>query len=308
MSRRPSPSPLAYGERMAQRYGAEDVSSIVAGAPRRSEIAISEVRVDEPTGRETDPFPAEDAFMLCLLLRERAVDHYWEGGRQAPAVTLHKGQAPLHDLKRQPYLVINKPIHSLLFHVPRAALDAVADDAGAPRIGDLRYEPGVSFPDEIIRNIGLALLPAVRDPGEANRIFLDHISLAISAHVAQTYGGLWITARPRQGGLASWQERRAKDVLAADLTGATQLSDVAAAVGLSLSHFVRAFRRSTGVTPHAWLQRRRVDLAKDLLRRRTLALADIALACGFANQSHFTRVFSRAVGVTPGAWRREIEG
>ena len=107
--------------------------------------------------------------------------------------------------------------------------------------------------------------------------------------------------------MASWQERRAKEVLAADPTGATRLADVSAAVGLSLSHFVRAFRRSTGVTPHAWLQRHRVELAKDLLRRRDYSLADIAVACGFANQSHFTRVFSRSVGMTPGAWRREIE-
>lgn len=49
---------------------------------------------------------------------------------------------------------------------------------------------------------------------------------------------------------------------------------------------------------------RRCELAKELLRSSPLSLAEIALACGFADQSHFTRAFARLVGMTPGAWRR----
>jgi AraC family transcriptional regulator len=59
-----------------------------------------------------------------------------------------------------------------------------------------------------------------------------------------------------------------------------------------------------GVTPHQWLTERRVDTAKRLLKGGDLPLAQIALACGFANQSHFTRVFRSFVGCTPAAWQR----
>jgi AraC-like DNA-binding protein len=78
------------------------------------------------------------------------------------------------------------------------------------------------------------------------------------------------------------------------------------ACGLSVGHFARAFRQSTGLAPHAWLLRTRVERAKIMLRRPGASLALIAQACGFADQSHFTRVFSRQVGVSPAAWRRSI--
>jgi len=59
-----------------------------------------------------------------------------------------------------------------------------------------------------------------------------------------------------------------------------------------LSDFARAFRHSTGVSPHRWLLKHRVDHARELLSDRALSLTDVALSCGFADQSHFTRLFT----------------
>ncbi len=89
------------------------------------------------------------------------------------------------------------------------------------------------------------------------------------------------------------------------LDGAISITDVASACGLSTDHFIRAFRRRMRTTPHRWLVERRVERAR-LLLRGSGSLAEIALACGFADQSHFTRVFTRMVGCPPGAWRRAI--
>ena len=107
-----------------------------------------------------------------------------------------------------------------------------------------------------------------------------------------------------KGGLAAWQEKRAKDMLAGSLDGAITIAEIAAQCGLSASHFARAFRQSTGIAPHSWLVKHRLNIAKDLLRNRALALSNIALQCGFADQSHFTRVFSQEMGTSPGMWRR----
>ena len=106
-----------------------------------------------------------------------------------------------------------------------------------------------------------------------------------------------------RGGLAPWQERRAKEVLSANLDGGVPLKDVARECRLSVSHFSRAFRRTMGVAPHHWLLTRRIEVAKEKLRDRRLSLSDVALVCGFADQSHLTRVFTGMVGVSPGAWR-----
>ncbi len=90
----------------------------------------------------------------------------------------------------------------------------------------------------------------------------------------------------------------------AHLDANIRVADLAAPCGLSSSYFVQAFKKSTGMTPHRWLMQRRVEKAKELLRNSETPAADVALACGFANQSHFTRVFSSVVGCPPGEWRR----
>ena len=75
---------------------------------------------------------------------------------------------------------------------------------------------------------------------------------------------------------------------------------------MSTRHFARAFRQSTGVPPHRWVLRCRVQRAKEMLRTQALPLADVALRCGFADQSHFTRAFAREVRQSPRQWRRGL--
>lgn len=106
------------------------------------------------------------------------------------------------------------------------------------------------------------------------------------------------------GGLAPWQLRRAEISMTENLSGQVPLSRLAEQCGVSVRHFARAFRQSTGVPPHQWLLNRRVEHAKELLPNSKLSLSTVALACGFGNQSHFTRVFSEAVCMSPGLWRR----
>ena len=132
--------------------------------------------------------------------------------------------------------------------------------------------------------------------------------LAFTAHVAQTYGGLQRVTEPNRGGLAPWQVKRACEMLESDLGGKLSLEQIAAEFDLSVSHFSRAFRISTGLPPHRWPLRQRVEAAKRLMIVRDLPLSDIAISAGFAHQSHFTRVFSAAVGISPGMWRREAHG
>lgn len=66
---------------------------------------------------------------------------------------------------------------------------------------------------------------------------------------------------------------------------------------------LRAFSRATGLTPYAYLLQRRLERARALLGG-SQPLAEIALACGFADQSHLTRLFTRLYGVSPGRYAR----
>jgi AraC family transcriptional regulator len=296
-----------YGQRLGERLRVENAPAIVTKTLRKAEIAVTEIRCDDPLPGMTSSIQREDAFLVGLQLRDFPHHEYWEHGRQIPVCDLRAGDSVFYDLKRDPVALLDKPHHSLLFYLPRAALNAIADDAAAPRIGGLNYEPGVGVNDAMIFGLGSTILPALSHADQANRLFVDHVTLAAAIHLASTYGGLRPVVRPVRGGLAPWQERRAKEVLSANLDGSVPLRDVARECRLSVSHFSRAFRRTMGVAPHNWLLIHRIEVAKEKLRNSGLSLSEVALACGFADQSHLTRVFTGTVGVSPGAWRRTLD-
>jgi AraC-like DNA-binding protein len=295
----------AFGDRLGSRFRQEETRAIVARDLRKSEIAVTELRGDHhPVPFMSGEIPKEDAFLIALMIRDYPHLEVWEDGRQAPLAHLRAGETVLYDLKRDPRMLVDKPHHSVHFYLPRSALNAIADDANVPRIGELQYEVGVAVRDDAVKNLGHAMLGALDRPEQASRLFTDHVTLAVVAHVAHTYGGMRTAAQAAPGGLAPWQERRAKEILGANLDGEISLKGVALECGLSISHFSRAFRKSTGVAPHQWLVLRRIDAAKALLNDNTLSLSDVALRCGFADQSHFTRTFTRMTGSSPGSWRR----
>ena len=293
-------------ERLVSLLGLQQRPAQLTGALGKAGIMIAKIREDAPQLEMTNPVPEDDAYCVGLTPRDNPDFRFREDGRDAPS-TVHKaGDTVFFDLRRNPRFLKNAPLGSLAFYFPRSAFDAIADDASACRIGELRCPNGRGVSDATIRNLGLSLLRGFDRPQEVSRIFFEHVSFAVGAHIAQAYGGMRPNSMGRRGGLAAWQERRAKDMLVANLEGDVALADVAQECRLSVSHFSRAFRKSMGVAPHRWLLNRRVELAKDLLRDRNSALSDIALRCGFADQSHFTRVFTRRAGVSPGAWRRGL--
>jgi AraC family transcriptional regulator len=109
-----------------------------------------------------------------------------------------------------------------------------------------------------------------------------------------------------RGGLARWQLRRVTDYMQAHLDEPIGLDELAALASLSRYHFCTAFRLSTGLTPHVWLTRQRMMLARQLLSDPDLSISEIALAVGFATPSAFAATFHRIVGTTPRSFRRSL--
>ena len=156
-----------------------------------------------------------------------------------------------------------------------------------------------------MRALTAVMFPTFENPDTVSRLFLDHTTLAVATHLSYAYGGRRIPRQPKRGGLSRRNERRAKEIIDANLDGDLSSAKIAQEFGMSASHFSRAFRQSVGVAPHRWLVLRRVEVAKEFLCDSTRSICEIALDCGFADQSHLTRVFNNVVGVSPGAWRRE---
>jgi AraC-like DNA-binding protein len=297
-------SSAAVGERLGKLFHLETAPSFAVTGLRTGYFAVTDIRSDKPVFGVTDVVAAEDAYLLCILERDMIDHQVWENGRSFPRHTVRQGDFLLRDLKREQAATIDQPHHSTHFYFSRAALNEVAGDAGVPRIGELDYTPGIPIIDPVASNLAACFRPALVSPEQVNRLFLEHILFAMGGHVACTYGGMQNSVRSRSSGLAQWQERLAKEMMRADLSGPS-LAEIARHCGLSVGQFSRGFKQSTGAPPYRWLLQQRVEQAKRRLANSKESISSIALACGFSDQSHLTRVFARHVGVTPAAWRRD---
>jgi AraC family transcriptional regulator len=142
-----------------------------------------------------------------------------------------------------------------------------------------------------------------RDRSEAWRCLRDAYTLFDQQSLAESTSGNAATS-VRPGCLAAWQARRVVEYIEQHLGAKLTTEEIAAAIGLSKSHFSRSFKSTLGASPMAYVAARRIERAKRTILASAESLADVALDCGFADQSHLNRQFRRAVGVTPGQWRR----
>jgi AraC family transcriptional regulator len=105
--------------------------------------------------------------------------------------------------------------------------------------------------------------------------------------------------------LLGWQIRRVRDYVDEHLSSRILVSHLSAIVQRSEAHFARSFKKTFGVSPHAYVLRRRVEKASHLMLVSDDSLSDIALACGMTDQAHLCKIFRQMTGQTPAAWRRE---
>ena len=275
---------------------------LLAGGPGEDvKIAVTRLRSDVGMNERTTVPAREGAFSIHLHMRDSPNHQLWLKGKKVFEGGYRSGTTSLVNLEEEPAARIGNPFDFLQVYVPSGSLDDVAADLGKPPVRELVWPRG----GEDAAAAGIArLLVQAMESERSNTLFAEQILLALRVHVVNTYGAA-SAARPRTGGgLAAWQERRAKDILESRFAESISIADLARECGLSPSHFTRAFRLSTGMQPYRWLSQTRIAAAKRHLVESDLPLAEIALVCGFGDQSYFTRMFTREVGAPPGVWRR----
>jgi AraC family transcriptional regulator len=155
--------------------------------------------------------------------------------------------------------------------------------------------------DPEIERICLALLAELRTGGPAGRLYVESLTHQLAVCLLRRHSDVAVTEGKQ--GLPRNRLRRVMDYIEDNLNNGVRLQDLAVLAGLSPFHFARQFKDATGLAPHQFVLRSRVERAKQLLERTELSLAEIGLTLGFSHQSHFTNVFRRWVGATPKAWR-----
>lgn len=111
-------------------------------------------------------------------------------------------------------------------------------------------------------------------------------------------------APPPSPSLQPWRLKRAYAYVEAHLSEPVPLAELSRAAGFTDMHFARLFRASTGLSPHDYVLRRRIEVARDALLNTEHGMLDVALMVGFRTQAHFSAVFKKFTGLPPGRWRQ----
>lgn len=164
-------------------------------------------------------------------------------------------------------------------------------------------EPHLMFNDDSLQALARLMVDG-EGTSRWSALFGDSLVAAMVSRLSD------LNPRPmrshRRLGLSARQMSDVTDYIIANLASPIRLGDLASLAGLSHSQFGRAFKTSTGTTPHQWHLNARIESAKRMLENPHNDLAEIALDTGFSEQSHFNRAFRTVTGTSPGAWRRRL--
>jgi AraC-like DNA-binding protein len=189
----------------------------------------------------------------------------------------------------------------LHFFVPVRRFETLLREAGLSEASDLFR---LTDPDQVLSRLALSLLASDDLDGPGAQLYAESVAAAIFARVMGRRSSAIGVDTGKRTGLVKWRHRRVVEFIDANLADPIRLPDLARAAGLSRMHFAAQFRAATGIRPHEFVLRRRIERAQDMLRDSALPLAQVALGVGFQTQAHFTTVFRDHVQETPGRWRQ----
>jgi AraC family transcriptional regulator len=197
---------------------------------------------------------------------------------------------------------IPKPVDVVQLYLPHATLGRVADEADTAASIDLLER--TAHPDPITSRLLLSAADVLEGNDALDTLFRQQLTDLLATRLLAAHTGSPTTIQPVRGGLAPKTLLRAIERLRSDGDADVSLAALASDAGLSRFHFCRAFKESTGLSPHAWLRQYRFEQAMEMLRHTDASIASVAAALGYASQTAFAAAFRRLTGETPSDWRR----
>jgi AraC family transcriptional regulator len=172
--------------------------------------------------------------------------------------------------------------------------------------GPIDFENCWSFQDKQLALLLTEMEREMRSGWAMGSLYGDLLGASLSTALLKKYAHASSFPTPHKGGLSRPNLRRVLSYIEANLRHDLRLSELASIANLSIFHFARSFRESTGGTPHQYITQRRVQTARALLHSPEWSIQQIASATGFIDASQFTKLFKRNTGVTPSVWRSQL--
>lgn len=294
----------AYGERLRKTFKVARAPFFVAKTLKSARIAVTEIRCDKTNTGLSEPIPVEDAFLMTVQLREVPSHDMFLDGKQVQTAFLPVGTASFYDLRTSPMANSISAFNHISFYVPRSALVAITDKEGIPPVDAFNHNPGVGVQDPVMYNLVRAMLPAFRSPGLANQLFVDHLTVAATAHAVRYHACTVRQQVIRQKSLSSLELAMAQERLSEHLDGDLRLEELSDECGMSPLEFASAFEGTAGRSIHAWRGDLRIERAKRLIAKGYDTETTSGLL-GYDRPDDFVRDFYRKTGVDPRGLTRQ---
>jgi len=199
---------------------------------------------------------------------------------------------------------IPKPLNAVHLYLPQRTLIRVAGEADTIAPSDLLERS--AHPDPVTSRLLLSAADFLDGNAALDALFRQQLTDLLATRLLTAHAGAPTTAQPVMGGLSPKALQRAIERLRSDSDADVSLAALASDVGLSRFHFCRAFKESTGLSPHAWLRQHRLEQAMNMLRDPAISIVSVAIALGYASQTAFAAAFKKLTGETPSDWRKRV--
>ena len=222
-------------------------------------------------------------------------------GRSVEVGTFRPGVAVIIPAGSSSRWDIPKPVDVVQLYLPQATLARVANEAGITSTDLLER---TAHPDPVTSRLLLSAADSLEDNGVLDVLFRQQLTDLLAMRLLAAHTGRPLAYQPAHGGLSPNILRRAIERLRSDTDVDVSLAALASDAGLSRFHFCRAFKESTGLSPHNWLRQYRLEQAMVMLRDPHCSVAMVAASLGYASQTAFAAAFRKLTGETPSDWRR----
>ena len=236
------------------------------------------------------------AIALNCVLGERWFDGHFQREYLTPGATAIIPTGTLHRS------LWRKEAQFMFVAVDPRLLERLGQEVAAPDNFELIPHFAI-LQDPLIQGIIFSLKDELESTGIKGSFYVEQLTTTLAIHLLRKYGVRKPQISTYSDGLPKYKLRQVLEYINANLECDIKLVDLAELVGMSQYYFCQLFKQSIGIAPYQYVIQQRVERAKQLLKCRDVAISEVALVCGFANQSHFTKHFRKLTGITPKAYR-----
>jgi len=292
-------------ERIRVRQG-EACVPLAPGSPTLSsgrsgwEGAILELHSHGPHNAEKHQHLSH---FLCLHLSEPAPVIWRSAGKQEKGL-VKPGSLILLSRGTEDAVIFPKAVRRILLNLEPGVFEWATPEHKTGRDVELVNHWGVE--DRKVEYLLRALEADLEDGLPAGLLFGESLLCALAVHLERSYRVELLREAKVRNGLPKARLGRVLEFIESNLDREITLGALAETAGMSPHYFSVMFKHSTTFSPHQYVLRKRIELARRLLNDSRVTIFEASVRTGFSDQSHFTKIFRRIVGITPTAYRAAL--